>query len=43
MDHEAELLGAPAELFQATLCLINCLDPLLGVAISASEGIFEGF
>lgn len=43
MDHEAEYLGTLAELVQATLSFVNCLDPLLGVAVSASEGIFEGF
>ena len=43
MDHEAKYIIAPAKSFQASLCLINALDPLLSVAVSTSEGIFERF
>ncbi len=43
VDHKAELLGPSAELFQASLCFIDCLDPFQDMAIPATEGITEGF
>ena len=43
MHHEAKFLCPPTELIQAAFCLVDRLDPFLGVAISAPERVFERF
>jgi hypothetical protein len=41
-DLEAKLLVAPRELFEAALCVVNGLYPLLGFCVAALEGALEG-
>lgn len=41
LDNEAILLVASTKLLQSTFGLIDSLDPLLSVRVTASQGIFE--
>ena len=42
MHNEAKFLCPPTELLQASFCIIDRLDPFLGVTVSAPKRIFEG-